>query len=99
MARKYHQISYGITCTGDIFRINGRYARLPFSASTQTPESIIPENNHILGMLLKHLAAVGCPVTSKLVLELDDAVCDYLRNFRNNPSAAKRHLNGDLIPA
>lgn len=99
MIRKYHTTEFKIRVNGDMFRINGVEIVLPFSAATQTDACLVPESYNVVGRLVEHLASQGVAVTSRMVLEIGDCVVYYVRTFRNNPAAAKHHVDGTWINA
>ena len=90
MSRKYHSIQRKIDARGDEFRVNGHIIKLPFSAATQTDMALIPSSYHVAGMILQHLAARRFGVSARLTDEVFEAAQGYVRDFCNNPSAAKR---------
>ena len=91
--RKYHSIQRKIDSTGDEFRVNGHVIKLPFSAATQTDKNIIPGSYHVAGMVLQSFAVQRFRVSACLVEEIVNAAQNYVRDYLNNPSAAK-HSQG-----
>lgn len=93
MNRNYHRVKFEIKTTGDRFLIDGIIVNLPFSAATQTKNTIIPESYHILGIIVKSVCCMNYKVTNRMLLEISESVSYYVRTFKNNPSAAKHNLN------
>ena len=89
-SRKYHSIQRKIDPMGDEFRVNGFIVKLPFSAATQTDKALIPGSYHVAGMILQSVAAQRFGVSARLVEEIINAAQNYVRDYLNNPSAAKR---------